>query len=125
MGLTIPLTNEISTTRYLVIPRDLKYQCLTSQTCFYIPVYASFICFLLSNELYPNKLKDLQILCQKFKGKRKAELIEVLNANSVMVDYGLSFYGKGELVKKKRNLFKTQSSKVPTLVQLSMVGLFW
>ena len=67
---------------------------------------------------YPNKLKDFQILCQKnglkFKGKCKAELIKVLNANSVMVDtvdnfenlqvnllrekckkYGLSFYGKG------------------------------
>ena len=29
---------------------------------------------------------DLQVLCQKFKGKGKAELIEVLNAHSVMVD---------------------------------------
>ena len=39
---------------------------------------------------YPNKMKDLHVLCQKndlkFKGKHKAELIEVLNANSVMVD---------------------------------------
>ena len=75
---------------------------------------------------YPNKLKDLQVLCQKnglkFKGKRKAELIEVLNANSVVVvdtvddnfenlqvkvlrekckEYGLSVYGtKGELVRR-------------------------
>ena len=46
---------------------------------------------------YPNNLKDLQVLFQKnslkFKGKRKAELIEVLNANSVMVDtVGLKIY---------------------------------
>ena len=70
------------------------------------------------------------------------ELIEVLNANSGMVDtvdnfenlqvnlqreksMGSHFMVKGELVKKKRNLFKTHSFKVPKYpyLQWSMVGL--
>ena len=89
---------------------------------------------------YPNKLKDLQVLCQKnglkFKGKRKAELIEVLNANSVVVvdtvddnfenlqvkvlrekckEYGLSVYGtKGELV-RRLNSFKDGNDDAESL----------
>ena len=76
---------------------------------------------------YPNNLKVLQDLCKqnglKFKGKRKAELIEKLKANSVSVvseddidnlqvrclrerckESGLSVYGtKAELIRRLKS----------------------
>ena len=76
---------------------------------------------------YPNKLKDLQDLYQKnglkYKEKRKAELIDILKANSVTVEnsddfenlqvknlrekckeYGLSVYGaKDELLRRLKS----------------------
>ena len=95
---------------------------------------------------YPDKLKDLQDLCQKnglkYKGKRKAELVDVLKANSVTVatsddnfenlqikilrekckEYGLSVYGAKEELVRRLKSFRNDDMDVGTIPVVQWKG---